>query len=224
MKKWLPLLLIMLIFMSCSPALAVVTVYHRGDTEKNQIAITVDDCYNIERMRLFLDLFAKEEIHVTFYPVGAAIKEENADLWQRILDEGHEIGNHTNDHSNLTKCDGKTIIFQLQHMEKKLNKALGYEYTIRTMRPPYGSFSNAKTRNYISAAGYKHLVMWSVNQQDPKKALKSIKNGSICLFHANRLDLECLTELIPMLKEKGFEMVTISDLLGIAQEEEGEEI
>ena len=223
MKRFCLGLVLAFILSLCCSALAGLTVHHRGDEEKKRIAITVDDCYSIGRLQKMLALFEQEQIHVTFYPVGGAIKEKDGEVWRQILEQGHEIGNHTNGHNKLTDCDTKTVRSELKLMKKNLNAALGYEYPILTMRPPFGSFTGNQTISKISNAGYEHLVMWSVNQQEPSEAIKEIKNGSICLFHTNERDLDCLTEIIPVLKESGFEMVTISALLDITQEEEGVE-
>ena len=99
---------------------------------------------------------------------------------------------------------------------------LGWHYEMQVMRPPYGSLStdpNRKSDTWvitaIEQAGYLHAVRWDVSQTDPKKAVWDVQNGSILLYHANPKDIQCLEELIPVLLEKGFQPVTVSDLLDL---------
>jgi len=59
------------------------------------------------------------------------------------------------------------------------------------------------------------VVLWDVAQTDPQKAFKEVQNGSILQFHTQEKDLACLRELIPMLLEEGYELVTVSELIGL---------
>jgi peptidoglycan/xylan/chitin deacetylase (PgdA/CDA1 family) len=189
----------------------------QGNPGQKKIAITVDDCENLAILAEMLDLFKEQEIKATFFVLGRALKVEDRELWQRMVEEGHEIGNHTYGHISLTAgtTDGSTTKSQLRRTENRLNEVLGYEYPMRIMRPPYGKcqINGAQTR--IKNAGYDHIILWSVSQINPKKALGQIVDGSICLYHSNKKDLLCLQEIIPQLKEDGYEMVTVSELLGI---------
>ena len=65
--------------------------------------------------------------------------------------------------------------------------------------------------------------MWDVSYTDAQQAFEATENGSILLFHTNYEDLNCLKELIPMLLEAGYELVTVSDLLGLEPIETGGE-
>ncbi len=217
MKSKIAALIMVLTLLASHSAFA--KVYKEGSADKRQVAITVDDCWDLAILEQMLDLFKQEQIHVTIYPVGMKIFPEDQALWRRVPDEGHEFGNHTFSHLKLTKRDASTVISQLRRMERALNKALGYEYKIRTLRPPYGAFSENNTLKTIRRGGYNKVIMWSVSQREPEMALKKAKNGSIFLFHTNKKDLECLAALIPMLRDAGYEMVTISELLGFSDEE-----
>ena len=67
----------------------------------------------------------------------------------------------------------------------------------------------------IEECGYSHVIIWSLSQTDPDKMLKKVKNGDILLYHANKKDVEGLRKAIPVLLERGFELVTVSELLGL---------
>ena len=103
-RRFLSVLL--LLAMLLSPALGSAgttvpegfTVFH-GDRDVPQIALSVDDCYSREHVTEILDLCEEYNIPVTFFVVGKALKTADQDLWQRALDLGCEIGNHTWAHS-----------------------------------------------------------------------------------------------------------------------------
>lgn len=93
--------IMLLLMMLLSPAVGSAgtvpegfTVFH-GSREVPQIALSVDDCYKREHVSEILDLCEEYNIPVTFFVVGKALKSEDQDLWQRALDLGCEIGNHT---------------------------------------------------------------------------------------------------------------------------------
>lgn len=192
-------------------------IIRSGDPEVKQISITIDDCWNMDHMASYLDLCKEYDIKTTIFPVGQAIKAQDQALWQRAIDEGHEIGNHTFSHPKLTDYDANTVMKTLKNMEKRLNEVLGYEYPIRLMRPPYGSTNNT-TVKAIEKAGYEYVVKWNIDTTDSSKVLRQVKNGSILLFHANKKDIDCLRKIVPTLLEEGYEIVTISKLIGIEAE------
>lgn len=191
--------------------------YFEGDAGAPKIAITVDDCYRLNHLESILDLCQTYGIRMTFFPVGAAILPEDAALWQRIVDEGHEIGNHTYGHPNITTLTEYQLERQLTRMQNALNAALREPYPLRLFRPPYGRYDRTTRGNMaaLETLDYHAVIVWSVDHPDADDAFKETKNGSILLFHTNKKDVDCLTELIPRLLDAGFEPVTVSELLGL---------
>lgn len=188
-------------------------VFRHGDESQPRIAITLDDCYSVKHMEAALGLCQTYGIHVTFFPCGGAVKEKDADIWRRVVAEGHEIGNHTNGHNDLTTLDGGAVKKELLLLRRRVEKALGCEYPMTLMRPPFGRVFENRTLTKLRQAGYDQVILWSVSQTDPEKALQEVKNGSILLYHTNAKDIRCLEVLIPRLQEAGYEMVTVSQLL-----------
>lgn len=217
------LLLLLCIFVS-SPVLADndFTVYYHGDRDSMKIAITVDDLYEPINLRNILDLCLEYDVHVTFFTLGIVIKPENAALWQRVVDEGHEIGNHTYGHLNIEKLTAEQLDRQLALTQDALNAVLKEPYPMRLFRPPFGRFDH---RGYGSVAklgerGYPYLVMWSLSLADVQRTFTSVKGGSILLLHTNWQDVNLLRDLIPWLLETGFEPVTVSELLQLPPAEQ----
>lgn len=210
-------------------------ILHHGDRNVSRIAITVDDCYKsaMEWIRRDVELCNEYGVRMTFFPLvyTGCLEEKYRDLWQSVVDSGCEIGTHTYSHLKMGNRDYWGIIGALGHGQEALDKTLGYHYQIRWLRPPYGSvakgkkLSEAKVIGAIRKFGFDHIVHWDVSEtKDMAKALGNIQNGSILLFHAKKKDTHFLEKLIPELKERGFEMVTVSELFGFDPPETGGEM
>ena len=210
-------------------------ILHHGDRNVSRIAITVDDCYKsaTEWIRRDVELCNEYGVRMTFFPLvyTGCLEEKYRDLWQSVVDSGCEIGTHTYSHLKMGNRDYWGIIGALGHGQEALDKTLGYHYQIRWLRPPYGSvakgkkLSEAKVIGAIKKFGFDHIVHWDVSEtKDMAKALGNIRNGSILLFHAKKKDTHFLEKLIPELKERGFEMVTVSELFGFDPPETGGEM
>lgn len=192
-----------------------------AEEETNKIALTIDDCYDLERVKDAVDLCNKYGITMTFFPLGTVLHPEDRELWQSVLDAGCEIGSHSYTHTSLPKLDSWSIISAMGRTQQALDATLGYHYEIRWIRPPYGllapsdgSASSDKVVAALRKYGFKHAVKWNVSQTDPSKAVWQIKPGCIALYHARTKDIRCLDTIIPQLLEKGYEPVTLSELLG----------
>lgn len=225
MKRVVSLVLLLLLLL---PNLAwaeqtppYITQYTHGDQTRNRIAITIDDWWDPELLPDFLDVARDNGIKLTLYPVGVNLKESDRDLWLRVIAEGHEIGNHSNTHTSFEDLSRDRVERQLKNMENNLEKALGQEYTVNTLRYPFGAGRHKGTRSSLAKAvadaGYIHVVLWDIDTTDPKQILRKVKNGSIILLHSNRKDLRTMKAILPTLKERGYEMVTISELLGLTK-------
>lgn len=184
-----------------------------GDREQKKIAITIDDCYDSDHVLAAIELCENYEIPITFFPIGNALKFADGGLWQRVIDVGCEIGNHSWGHKDLTDLSDQQIRFQMLRTQQKLDGMLGYHYPMQVMRPPYGTTSK-RVASAVASVGYMSVVKWDVSQTDAGKAFHDVQNGSILLYHARAKDIRCLRELIPRLLEQGYECVTVSELLG----------
>ncbi|MBQ8312266.1 MAG: polysaccharide deacetylase family protein [Clostridia bacterium] len=222
--KWRILLVLVCctLFLPISAAAEGFTLRH-GDRETPQIAITIDDCYDRKHILAAVELCEKHGIPVTFFPIGNALKFADSALWQRALDAGCEIGNHSWGHKDLTRLSSRDIRYQMLRTQQKIDEMLGYHYPMQVMRPPFGSTSS-KVAEAVASVGYLHAVKWDVSQTDAAKAIKQVQNGSILLYHGRAKDIRCLETLIPQLLEKGYECVTVSELLGLEAVETSEDI
>lgn len=215
MKRPLCLLLCLLIVSGMSAAFAesALTVRH-GDREAPLIAITVDDCYDIKQVQAMVALCEEYDVRMTFFVIGKALKYADAEVWQAVLDAGCEIGNHSWGHTDLTRLTAHEIKFQMLRTQQKMDEVLGYHYPMQVLRPPQGK-TNGAVASAIADVGYMGIARWDVSQTAAAQALKDTQNGSILLYHARAKDVRCLETLIPELLERGFECVTVSELLAL---------
>ena len=206
-----------------------------GSRASKRVAITVDDCYKTaaEWIAADVELCKQYGIHMTFFPLyhTGCLTPEYRDLWQSVLDAGCEIGCHGYFHTYYGAASSWTLIKRLGQWQEELDKTLGYHYQTRWDRPPYGSISEGGTqsKNQVVSSlkryGYDHIIHWEVSEtKNMEKALKDIQPGSILLFHSKKKDTHFLEQLIPILQEQGYEMVTVSELFGYPPVETSEEL
>lgn len=148
-------------------------------------------------------------IQVDYYP----------SLVQRIAEEGHEIGNHTNTHPDLSKVDTSRISKELETTNQRIFEIIGRYPT--GFRPPYGAYND----NLVTQATNYNLpiIMWSVDSLDWKtknatsishEILSMTTNGSIILMHdIHDATAAALPNVLKNLKNQGYSFVTVSQLL-----------
>jgi len=214
MKKWLALILCLLFVCPAMAEEDLNFVLYNADRDTNRIAITVDDCYNLKNVSAIFDICKEYNVPMTFFVCGTSMKEEHRELWTSIIDFGCEIGNHTYSHNNLHEESNTGIRYQILRNQQALDTVLGYHYEMQVFRPPYGNY-NRYVRNALIDYGYKKMVLWDVDSTKYKAAYKATQNGSILIYHANKADVNCLTELVPMLLADGYEFCTVSELLDL---------
>lgn len=223
-KRCLTLLLAILLFLlslvhvSATPQI----VYrHTGTSGKKRVALTFDDGPHPRYTPQILDILAEYGVEATFFAVGANV-EAYPKITQRVLLEGHEIGNHTYHHYHTVNKEGSVLAGDILACSEVIQKYTGEE--VHLFRPPEGVF-NEDIKRLCEERGYT-IVMWSVDTRDwahtpideiCKNINENVKDGSIILMHdfigKNSPTPAALRRIIPMLQESGFEFVTVSRLL-----------
>ncbi len=222
MQRLTRLLLLALCMALCVPtALAADIpedyVVHHGDRTQKKVAITVDDCYKAEYIKLIHELSVEYDFPITWFVVGICFRDGEEQVWHDIIAHGSEIGNHSWRHPSFLDYSIENVRVNVRKPQERIDEYLGYHYPLRLLRPPGGNYRNA-SRNCLPIFleyGVEKVVLWDVSQTDAQKAFKDVQNGSILLYHTNKKDYECLQELVPMLLEEGYELVTVSELLGL---------
>ncbi|MBF4472227.1 polysaccharide deacetylase family protein [Flavobacterium sp. HJJ] len=185
---------------------------------ENKIYLTFDDGPTHEVTEWVLEELKKHQAKATFFCIGKNI-ENSPGLFQKVINEGHAIGNHTFNHFNgwKTKADDYlTNVTECQNLIDKLHPE-----NSRLFRPPYGKIKKSQSKE-LRRLGYK-IIMWDVLSADfdqtitPEKCLENVlKNtvsGSIIIFHDSVKAYKNLKYVLPrslqILKERGFTFDTI---------------
>lgn len=201
-------------------------VVRHGSRDEKKIAITVDDCWKYEYVVKIHELSVELDFPITWFPAGVCLRDGEEAIWHEIIAHGSEIGNHSWKHPNLLDYGIANVYTNVGEPQEHIDHYLGYHYPLRLYRPPGGNYKN-ESRNCLPIFlefGVEKVVLWDVDVTDAQKAFKQTQNGSILLYHTNKIDYECLQVLVPMLKEAGFELVTITDLLGLEPLEFSDEL
>lgn len=193
-----------------------------GNTTKKQIAFTYDSGFEDTETSVILDILKKHKIKCTFFLTGFWV-EKFPNLAKRIASEGHEIGNHSYKHPDMVKISHDQIIKSITDGENVIKKVIGINPR-PLFREPYGSW-NKNVLKAVGEAGYRYSIYWSLDTIDwqlpptqviVNRILKKAKNGDIVLMHVAGSNTAAATDIaIENLKARGFEFVTVSELLNI---------
>lgn len=186
------------------------------DPDKPMVALTYDDGPGGDCEDRILDCLKRNGGVATFFYLGSRVGD-NQNKVKAAYDMGCEIGSHTWDHPVLTGLNKTQVKRQLKNTNEAIKEACGQYPTL--FRPSYGETN--KKINKISGVP---VIMWSVDTLDwkslnGKKVFKHIKgiddlDGRIILMHSIYDSTADATELIvPWLKENGYQMVTVSELI-----------
>lgn len=183
------------------------------DITKNTIYLTMDEGFGNDNTITILDTLKEKGVNVTFFLTKNFV-DERPELVQRMLDEGHQLGNHTCTHPVMPSLSIEEQTDQIMTLHNIIKDNYGYEMT--AFRYPQGVFSN-QSLGLVNNLGYK-AVFWSYaygdydeNNQPPvdeslQKALGALHNGAVYLLHASSdTNTAFLGDFIDGARERGFE-------------------
>lgn len=180
-----------------------------------EVALTFDDGPSPKYTPLLLDGLKERNVRATFFLLGKNVKE-NQELVQRMQAEGHLLGNHTYNHVQLNKIPETTARQEILKTNNEIYEATGKypEY----MRPPYGAW-----KKNMELCVEMLPVFWDIDTLDWKSqnvdailkaAGEEPEDGSIILMHDEyQTSVEAALLIIDRLKEKGYEFVTVDELI-----------
>jgi peptidoglycan/xylan/chitin deacetylase (PgdA/CDA1 family) len=194
-------------------------------TQQKTIYLTFDDGpHPIITMKV-LDLLKIYKAKATFFCIGNNVVKY-PEVYKRIIEEGHAVGNHTFNHLNGWKTADDLYL-------NDINKAMEY-IDSNLFRPPYGRISRFQIQQLLKPKYQMKLIMWSVlsgdfdkdisNEKCLNNVLLSTKEGSIVVFHdsekASEKMLYALPKVLEQFSKKGFSFEKITDM---ALKKEGHE-
>ncbi|MCC7352755.1 MAG: polysaccharide deacetylase family protein [Anaerolineae bacterium] len=167
-----------------------------------------------------LDTLQEKGVRATIFIQGQFAKA-NRDLIKRIVDDGHEIGNHSWSHPDFRTLKREQMVEELRKTEEMVKEITGRS-TKPYFRPPF-SYRNQLSINVAGGEGYLTIV-WTTETYDWKKGataktmvesvLKEAKPGGIVVMHTSKArDAEALPGIIDALRAEGYTLVTVSEVL-----------
>ncbi|MBO6267845.1 MAG: polysaccharide deacetylase family protein, partial [Clostridium sp.] len=184
------------------------------DPNRPMVALTFDDGPYAKVGNRIMDCAALYNAKVTFYVVGDRVNTYASEM-RRMVNEGHEVGNHTMNHKILTKLGAGEIASQIEKCNQAVQNVTGIRP--RTVRLPGGGKNSTVLANISQP-----IILWNLDTLDWKhrnaatsvqKVLSSVKDGDVILMHelyTASADAAC--QLIPELTARGYQLVTVSEL------------
>ncbi|AIF45318.1 hypothetical protein X953_06995 [Virgibacillus sp. SK37] len=188
------------------------------DPNGKYVALTFDDGPHPKVTPQILATLKKHDAKATFFMLGSQV-DYYPTLANEVAEAGHEIGDHTMNHQDLTILGIDQIQAEVQQSNSVIKKAAGR--TPNLLRPPYGALNDNVKQ--IAANMELPIIMWSVDSLDWKsrnatavneEVMANVAPGSIVLLHdIHPSTAEALPELLTTLEKQGYQMVTVSQLL-----------
>jgi peptidoglycan-N-acetylglucosamine deacetylase len=168
----------------------------------NKVYLSFDDGPHPEVTAFVLDLLKAYQAKGSFFCIGENVMKY-PDMYKRIINEGHTVGNHTQHHKNGWKTSNKEYLDDVREAQQHINSDL--------FRPPYGRVSFSQLRVIQYAMGLKP-IMWSVVSGDfdteispevcAKNVLQNMRQGDIIVFHDSEKASERLKYALPLVLEE----------------------
>ncbi len=188
------------------------------------IAFTFDDGPHPTQTPRVLKMLKERNIKATFFCLGQCVAQ-SPEIAKQIIEEGHEIANHSWSHPQLSKMNEAAVKDELDRAHNVIKQTTGVTPTL--MRPPYGAFTT-KQRTWANAVWNYKIILWDVDSLDwkhrtPAKTesiiMKETKSGSIILCHdIHKTTIDAMPATLDALLAKGFKFVTVSELLKMHHE------
>ncbi|NMB45908.1 MAG: polysaccharide deacetylase family protein [Firmicutes bacterium] len=191
---------------------------YRVEIPKQQMSISFDAMWGTDHTDELLHILEQNNVKTTFF-LGGYWVEKYPDYVRKIAAAGHEIGNHTYSHPHLNNLSPASIRQELERNHSNIKAITGTDPFL--FRPPFGEYSN-KVIEVAKELGY-YTIQWSIDSLDWKdvsagfivdRILSQAGPGEIVLMHNNgKHTAEAVARFLPELKQRGFEIVPISELI-----------
>jgi peptidoglycan/xylan/chitin deacetylase (PgdA/CDA1 family) len=206
---------------SPTPSPAKPATYAQVRVDQPYIAMTFDDGPSAENTPRLLEMLKQRNIKATFFLIGQNAAS-NPDLVRRILADGHEIGNHSWTHPQLSKLSDDRVTAEITKTQDAIKDASGFSPTL--LRPPYGAIT-PRQREWIENQFGLNVILWSVDPFDWKRPgasvitqriLSQVRPGAIILSHdIHKQTVDAMPATLDGLLAKGYKFATVSQLIAM---------
>lgn len=188
------------------------------DTEENKVALTINCAWNADDIDLILETLSKNQVKATFFMVGDWV-EKFPDAVKKIYESGNEIANHSESHPHVNNLSYEKNVEEITKCSERVKEITGKPTAL--YRGPYGEYNDTVLK---AAEASNHIVIqWNIDSLDYKgltgeqmweRIGPKLEKGSIILMHNGTENTALsLDTLIKNIKEKGYELVTVLDLI-----------
>lgn len=188
------------------------------DRSDKKIAISFDAAWGDEFTDDILETLDKYNVKSTFFLVGFWIDKYPENVVE-IYKRGHEIGNHSSTHPDMTTISREQIRQEIMTTDEKIKQLINEKPIL--FRPPFGAYNDTLIQELRELNYY--CIQWDIDSLDWKelgvepvvdRVVKNVSSGSIVLFHNNAKYIsQFLPIVIESLQSKGFEIVPVSELI-----------
>lgn len=190
------------------------------DTDEKKISISFDAAWGAEDFSKIMEILDKHNVKTTFFMTGEWV-EKYPECVKTLVEKGHDLGNHSASHPDMTTLTKEKQREQILEVHNAVKELTGYEMEL--FRPPYGAYNNEVVRTCYEVGYYP--IQWNVDSLDWKDLSaseiinkvcnhKELDCGSIILCHNGaKHTAEALDEMLTNLKNQGYEIVPISQLI-----------
>ena len=190
------------------------------ETEQKKVALSFDAAWGNDDTSQILEILKNHNVHVTFFMTGEWVRNYPEDV-KAIYAAGHDLANHSENHKNMSQLSSAQQEEELLKVHNRVKELTGYEMDL--FRPPYGDYNNTLVLT-AKKLGY-YTIQWDVDSLDWKDygtdsiiqtvtCHKNLGNGSIILCHNGaKYTAQALDTMLIKLKEQGYEIVPVSELI-----------
>lgn len=206
---------------SISNSLSRYGAYWVGSPSQKVVYLTFDNGYENGYTTPILDALKANNVRAAFFVTGHYLKTQ-PELVKRMVNEGHLVCNHTDNHPSLPDISDEQIRLELQAVEQEFEKITGKK-DMKYLRPPQGEYSE-RTLAVTKELGY-HNIFWSMamvdwvpmpggSQEAYQTVMGSLHNGAVILLHAVSKDnAEAMDRMLKDIKAQGYTFKTLDDLV-----------
>lgn len=183
------------------------------------IMLTFDDGPHSQLTPKLLEILKAKKVRATFFVLGSKAMN-HAELLQRMVADGHEIGNHGWNHGILSKMSRIQMSQQIRQTTATISAVVNR--TVPLMRPPYGN-TNIQINDAIKKEEQMQVVLWNLDSKDwetidpaavEKQIVDFAKPGDIILCHdIHSHTVDAMARVIDTLHSQGYEFLTVSEML-----------
>ena len=190
------------------------------ETEEPKVSVSFDAAWGADDTDELLRILKGNEVKATFFLCGYWVEKYPEEV-KKIAEAGHDLGNHSATHPHMSQLTSEQITEELQKCHHNVKELTGIEMDL--FRPPFGEYDNEVIET-ATENGY-YTIQWDIDSLDWKEQgtqaeinqvlnHKHLGNGSIILFHNDaKYTPQVLDTILKGLKEKGYEIVPVSQLI-----------